>query len=364
MSRTPPALILAVASLVAVGCGQDAKAPAESAEPRTTLVTTTTAQRMDFEVIERTVGSVESPIDPTVTAEVSGRVRQVLARAGDAVRSGQLLAVIDAADLKLARQGAAAEVARIEALLVNQNAILERNRQLVESNFISQTALDESIAQQRALAEQLAAAKSQLARVESDIAKTRVSAPLDARIDLPLVSEGDYVQPGTPMFELVSTQVLNIYLPFPETIAPRLKIGLPVTISSPVAEGDPIEARIDELKPGVVAGSRAVNAIVRMRGSLDWRPGASVDGAVKIDVRRNAVVAPEQSVILRPAGKVVYVIEGGRAMQRVVETGYKREGLIEIVSGLDGDETIAVDGAGFLTDGAAVSIQASETAER
>jgi membrane fusion protein, multidrug efflux system len=365
MIRKSSALILAAALLLASGCGKDADAPAQpTAGPRATLVTATQAQRMDFEVIERTIGSVESPIKPTVTAEVSGRVRQVLARAGEAVRSGQLLAVIDVEDLNLARQGAAAEVARLEALLVNQNAILERNRQLVESNFISRTALDESIAQQRALVQQLAAAKSQLSRSESDIAKTRVTAPLDGRVDRPLVSEGDYVQPGTPMFVLVSTQVLNIYLPFPETIAPRLKVGLPVEISSPVVNAEQIKARIDDLKPGVVAGSRAVNVIVRLRGTPDWLPGASVDGAVVLDVRRGAVVVPEQSVVLRPAGKVVYVIENNSAQQRVVETGYKRDGMIEILSGLDGGETVALDGAGFLTDGAAVSVQTVETAGR
>ena len=61
--------------------------------------------------------------------------------------------------------------------------------------------------------------------------------------------------------------------------------------------------------------------------------------------------------MLRPAGKVVYRIAGGKAAQQVVEVGSKQRGLIEITSGLRGGETLALDGAGFLSDGAAVNVK-------
>ena len=58
--------------------------------------------------------------------------------------------------------------------------------------------------------------------------------------------------------------------------------------------------------------------------------------------------------MLRPAGKVVYAVREGRAEQRQVETGLKQDGLYEIVSGIAAGDIVAVDGAGFLTHGAAV----------
>jgi multidrug efflux pump subunit AcrA (membrane-fusion protein) len=63
---------------------------------------------------------------------------------------------------------------------------------------------------------------------------------------------------------------------------------------------------------------------------------------------------PEQSVVLRPAGKVVYVIAEveGKAQQQVVKAGAKRGGMVEILKGLKGGETVALDGAGFLTNNA------------
>jgi membrane fusion protein (multidrug efflux system) len=64
---------------------------------------------------------------------------------------------------------------------------------------------------------------------------------------------------------------------------------------------------------------------------------------------------------LRPAGKVVYVIEGGQAVQRTVTTGVTQDGFVEILQGIKAGETVAVDGAGFLTDKAAVSVKASNS---
>ena len=84
--------------------------------------------------------------------------------------------------------------------------------------------------------------------------------------------------------------------------------------------------------------------------------GEGTGVSVVAGTREGVLMVPEQSVVLRPAGKVVYVVREGKAEQRIVETGFRQEGLQEIAKGLAGGETIAVDGAGFLTDGAAVAL--------
>lgn len=72
------------------------------------------------------------------------------------------------------------------------------------------------------------------------------------------------------------------------------------------------------------------------------------------------MLVPNISVVRRPGGEYVYVIDGGRAAARLVETGHPQGNLVEIVSGLDGSETVATDGAAFLTDGAQVKIAEPE----
>jgi hypothetical protein len=67
-------------------------------------------------------------------------------------------------------------------------------------------------------------------------------------------------------------------------------------------------------------------------------------------------MVPNISIVRRPAGHLVYVINDSKAEARLVETGHSEGGLVEIVSGLNGGETIATDGAAFLTDDAAVKV--------
>ncbi len=357
-------LIMCIAvTLLSLGCS---KSPDKSQKPAgapTTLITVTQAQLLDFEETESTVGTVESTIDPKITAEVPGRVAKVLGRAGAAVRAGELLAEIDPDDLSLARQSAAAEAGRVEVLLANQRAIVARNRQLVEKGFISQNNLDDSVAQSRALEQQLAVARAQLSLAQGNLAKARVVAPFDAKIERPIIAEGDFVRVGDPMFELVSMRLLNVYLPFPESLASRLHVGQVVRIQSPAAGAESIVSVIAEIKAGVTTTNRAVNAIVRLKEQAGWRPGATVNATVVVANRSSAVMVPEQCVVLRPAGKVVFIVDGAVARQRVVSTGAKQNGKIEISNGLDAGETIALDGAGFLADQSAVTVRAAAPAK-
>jgi RND family efflux transporter MFP subunit len=130
-----------------------------------------------------------------------------------------------------------------------------------------------------------------------------------------------------------------------------------VRLESPAAPGRRIETAIDEIKPTMNAGNRALDAIVRFDSDDGaFRGGGSVNARVVIEVKQGALMIPEQSVVLRPAGKVVYLIADGRATQRIIETGMKQDGLQEVVNGLAPGEVIATDGAGFLSDGAAVTL--------
>ena len=113
---------------------------------------------------------------------------------------------------------------------------------------------------------------------------------------------------------------------------------------------------INELKPQIQAENRAIDVIADVKDEADWQPGASVVGRVILGGRGKAIMVPEQSLVLRPAGEVVYVIVNDTAKQKIVKSGLAQNGGIEILEGLTGNETIAVDGAAFLTDGAKVSI--------
>ena len=333
---------------------------------RAVLITASPVQPQTLEIYEEVVGSIENVIDPKIGAEVAGRVTRVLGFTGMKVKRGDLLAEIDAQDFEIQSRADAAEVKRLQALLENQERVVARQQKLVAQGFISQNALDEALAQRAVLREQLTAARARAESTGRSLGKTRVVAPIEGEIESQVVASGDYVKVGDPLFTLVGMSRLRAHLLFPESAANRIRPGLKVRLESPAAPGRYIETRIDEIKPTVNAGNRALDAIVRFDG-VDgaFRGGGSVNARVVISVRENALMVPEQSVVLRPAGKVVYVVKDGRAAQRVVETGLRQDGRQEITKGLQPGEVIATDGAGFLSDGAAVVLaQASKAPAR
>jgi RND family efflux transporter MFP subunit len=346
--------------LLLAACGKPGEE--KKAAPTAAIITATQVTQGEFEVVEETLGTLEVLADPKVAAEVPGRVTQVLARTGKHVKQGDLMAVIDAGDVVLQHRADHAEAQRVDALLKQQDKLVERQQTLVDKGFLSKNAGEDVTAQRSALVAQLDAARARADNSQRSRGKAEVRAPIDAVVEIQIVSPGDYVKLGDPMFQLVSPKKLRAHLPFPESAGSRLMKGQAVRLISPLAPGKVFESRIHDIRPGVVDASRALDVLVDIDNSENLlRGGGTVNAAVSLSARTQVMTVPEQSVVLRPAGKVVYAIidAGGnkKAQQKIIKAGAKRGGRIEIISGLDGNETIALDGAGFLTDGAPVSIK-------
>lgn len=146
-----------------------------------------------------------------------------------------------------------------------------------------------------------------------------------------------------------------VRLPFPEQVANRLTLGQAVTLTS-FAGDKKAQGRIREIRPPLNVTTQSRDVIVTVTNA-GWRPEGSIRGEVNLGVRRNALIVPEQAVVLRPAGTVVYVIEGDVAKQHGVKTGIVSDGTIEIVEGVKLDETVAVDGASLLSDSAKIKVR-------
>jgi membrane fusion protein (multidrug efflux system) len=355
MKKSAIFTVLICSSVLLAACG---KKPEEAKKgPPAALITVVQAQIRSMQMREESVGVVDTLASPTVSAEVAARVAQVLVDIGDPVKKGQLLAVLDTQDLANSRQAAAAEVARVEALLANQQRATERYRELIKQKFIAPLKLDEAESQLAALRAQLAAAQAQSANAGSNLSKARITAPMTGHVDQRMVSPGDFVSVGKPMFQLVAAEKLRVRLPFPEGVVGRIRPGLTVYLSTPAVPDRTVQGKVEEIRPIIGASNRAFEAVVVVANPGDWKPGASVNGAVVVAEHPQAVVVPETSVVLRPAGKVVYLIKDQHAAQRIVQTGLRRDGYTEILSGLAAGETVALDGAGFLTDKALVKVQ-------
>jgi len=351
MNRAKTAVALTLIALAA-GCGKEDDAPAFV---RKTPVTVAQATQERVEAIETTVGRLEATAAPALSAETSGRVVRWHVDGGSVVSKGQVLAELDGEPQRLAVASARASVERLEALLSNQQRTVKRYQEL-RSKAVSESMLEEAVAQQSARQAELNDARARLAEAQYRLDRTHIKSPADAIVERRLISVGDYVSPGTPVVTIVGMDQLRVVLPFPERLSGQLKPGLAVTLDQPARPGETLTGTVTEVRPMVGTNNRAIEALVDLPAGSDWPPGGSVTARVVL-ASRDGVVVPAGSVVRRPAGDVVYVLKDDKVAERKVTIGIRTGERAEVLAGVEAGEMVVLSGAGFLTDGALVTVR-------
>ncbi len=353
--RARAMVAVAALALLATACGDDADNGEENGDEEALSATWIEAAEEEIREVRNTVGSVEARSRPLLAAEVGGVVDTIHVDEGARVERGDLLAEIDREDHVDDRDAAAADVARLTAMVGVQERNVARNRELYEDEHISEDELDNAEAELEAREEELASALAQLRRAERDLGRTQIHAVVSGAVDERHISEGDYVNAGDPVFELINMDRLKVRLPVSESLAPRLDSGTELVLSSRSGLHPDLDTTISELRPGIRDATRSLQLIAEVDNPGGWRPGASVEAEVVLDVR-DGIVLPNQSVVRRPAGEVVYILDedSDTVEERTVEVGTRLGDRAEIRDGLESGERVILDGAGFLTDGARV----------
>ncbi len=324
------------------------------AEKPGTPVTVAPIIRGTVVITEEAMGWIEAKVNPKVAAETAGKIEKIYFDTGQIVKAGSTMLTIDSEPQKLEQKALQADIDRLQALIANQVRTVGRYQNLLAKKSISQERFDNAEVTLITLKEQLQGALSRLADNRRRLGKSSVFAPVSGWVEKRLVSEGDFVKPGSLLFLLVTNQYLRIVLPFPENVASRLSVGQKVKMTSPLSHDRIIEAQINQIRPAVNIQSRALEAIIYLENPGNWRPGGTINAKVIIDQRENGMMVPVRALVRRPAGTVVYESKNQTAYQHQVVAGQRQGELIEIISGLAGNERIILDGAGFLSDGAAV----------
>ena len=206
MTRRNLAILVAGLILAAMAFAIVAKkrAIARMAPPAMTAVPVRTAQAQQGQAggTLQTVALVEATTSATVAAQVPGTIFEVKVQEGDAVHKGQTLAIIDSRTLDDAVQSADARLAAARQDRAKQQAILNRDRTLVEAGAISRQAFELSEAQFAAVKAGEVSAERALASVKTQRSFASVPAPYSGVITQKLVNPGDLAVPGKPLFAL------------------------------------------------------------------------------------------------------------------------------------------------------------------
>ncbi len=320
------------------------------------VVSSTFPSTQEINEEENLMGLIYSKSSPSLAVEVSGRVVEIIADVGDEVKAGDILAKIDSEKYNLQFSQAKAEIARLSALLINQELDLKRAEKLFKDNLVSEEMMDRTKADFNALKEQMNAADAQLRNAKRLIEETNIKAPIKSEVSIKHIDAGDYVQPGMVVYELVDTKNLKVDLSFPEYLSPKLKKGLEVHITSPTNPDEVVISKIRDIKPNIDSRNKSLTTIIDFENPGTWLPGASSRATVVFSKFENAIVVPQISVVRRSIGEVIYVVKGNTVKETPVKTGLRKEGYIQILEGITLNDEIVKDGAGFLTDSSIIEI--------
>ncbi len=321
---------------------------------KSTPVTTVKVIQMPMIKTMLARGEIESPNTPYVAAKVAAEVVSIKVDDGTAVKTGQLLARLDEEAFRIAEQRATADLQRLEALVENQHRKVKRSNQLFSKKLISSSIHDDVLSVMKQLEAELLSAESMLRQAQYQLSHTKIVCPVNGIIQKRMVSKGDYVKIGIPMFHVVSTDEVRARVYFPDTFGSSVHVGMKVMLTK---RKQTVTGVISSIRPMMENSNRSLHALVEFSNSNNWRSGTSVVAKTVLTENAAAIAVPQKALVQRPSGTVVYKIRGNQVSEVIVSTGMQQESFIEITSGLKGGETIVMDGASWLTDGATIDIQ-------
>ena len=287
------------------------------------------------------VGTLLAEASATLRAEVPGQILAIHFDEGLPLTAGAPLFSIEATILE-------AEVNEARANVNRSEAALNRAEELFGKQLISGTDYDAARANYDVDVARLRSSQARLS-------KTIIRAPFDGFAGLRRINIGDYATVGQELVDVVQLDPLRVDFSVPETLLPKVMPGLTIAINVDAYPDEPFAGVITAVAPkSDVQGHSLEFRASLPNEALKLRPGLFVRVEVSLGVKPDAIVIPEQAIWPVGQNKTVYVVEDGKAHQRIVTIGERQPGAVEIVEGLEVGETIVTAGQMKLYEGAEV----------
>ena len=350
---------LALALTLALGCS-DGQAVAP--EMKLPLVSAMPVTIEDLEDRVTAVGELVAPQHAELSAEVDGRVTELMLVEGQSVTAGDPLLELDPAKRRLELAAARAHVSEAAASVENVRRQVSRQRELQARNISSQSALDDSETELRLAHAKLAAAKADLGVESRALEEATVRATFDGMVVRRMVSLGEYVQVGRSLVEIVSLNPIEVEFRVAEIDSSFVRLGQEVAVHVAPYPDRSFGAKVTVISPTIDPKTRTlrVKAVVDNAEGL-LRPGLFARADLGLSVHEGVAVVPSSAVLQRVDGSVVFVLDGtNRATRRVVQLGSFQEGRVEVTKGLQAGDRVLVRGHADLLDGQQVRLYVPE----
>ncbi|HEX8887871.1 MAG TPA: efflux RND transporter periplasmic adaptor subunit [Pyrinomonadaceae bacterium] len=364
------------------------------------------------------LGTITPRDSAQVSAKISAQIKQMPVLKNRVVHAGDVIAVLESRDLQAQRNEAAAALAEARAnaqsvetgaipqnnaqdqkalrdaraAAANARAVYERRQALYAQGGISKKDLEASqldmtkAEDDLRLAEQTIAlrttalnpndraqaqarvneAAQHLGTLDAQLSYATIRAPITGVVTDQALYEGSFVSSGTTLVTIADISEVIVKAPFSDTVASQLKVGDSATVSPTDMPGEPMTGQVTLISRAVDPANRTVEVWVTLgNGAGKLRANGAAQVTVAANSKTNAVVVPASAVTLDATnadeGTVMVVDAENVAHETKVTVGIRTNDKMEITEGLQGGETVVIEGNYALPDG--TKVEASESDE-
>lgn len=345
-----------VTLIPALSCRGDDEASAEAskpAEPPPALVATQVIGNDTIQQKWSYLGEVRAQSRADVAAGASGAVTRITVRAGDRIKRGQLLLEVDSALAAARHEVTEAEAARSEELLAQSRRDLERVSSLGEGT-ISAAEVERARSAVTTLQSELKARIAAAREAKAEYLRHLVRAPFDGVVARRVADLGDWVTPGEPVLELVSSGDVDVLVSVGASLLSGISIDDRVELVGRERAGGQVVALVPALDPV----ARTARVRVAPNKPAPWLlPGSSVDVIFEIAAEQDGVVVSRDAVIEAQTGaRVVEVVDGVARNVPVRILARSGDSFLVAGEGLEVGDSVVVRGNERLRPGQSVSV--------
>ncbi len=356
-NRIASTIVIGVITLMSA-CGKPAPAP----ETPPVSVVSMTVHPTVLVIAYKGSATLEAADKADVSAEITGRVRDLLADEGDEVRAGALLARLDPSVLASSASEASARLADAQIALDDARQDRERIARLRREGVASQEEMDKGAMRVKRAEEGVAAIRGSSSAATAQLARASIVSPIPGVVTRRWVEIGETASTGKMLFRIEDLTSLKAVLNVPEREVGTIAAGDRVEIT---VDGGTITGQVTYVSPSADPVARTVKIEALIPNDTGRvRSGVFVEVSVIRAVLPNIIAIPKTALVYRSSGAAaLYVIENDVVKRREVQLGASTETLVEIREGLRSGETIVPADVSTLSDGVKVSAKTSASGE-
>ncbi|MBX2840073.1 MAG: efflux RND transporter periplasmic adaptor subunit [Gammaproteobacteria bacterium] len=298
----------------------------------------------------------------TITALVDGEIGQINAREGISVKNAQALAVLDDKKAQSLLDKARAELVYSEQKLKSTARNYARLSDLSQAGNASKQSVDDSYDAFRNAEAELAVAKADVSLAELQFENSTVSAPFDGVVTKQFAETGQWVEAGTPLFQLAASDGYLIEAQVDASDWALVSIDQSVTLTTESAPGKTWESAVSWIAPTIAINDRDAKAVaIRFAFGDDAPPlllGQEINAELVLNKVDNVATLPLSAMVeTEPNQYAVFLAHQNKAKLTPVKVGLLNEMHAQITDGLTADDAVLVSQQIRLQDNMPVEIQ-------